>query len=228
MKIVTSVNIKNLKFGFVLLFFSMIFFNAQSQESDTLIVKFKNEVVNNFVYINKIDVFGKEVKKKKSTDIHFLFTNQKLKNKLDIKNERDNKFKYIGYSSGPPQFGIELNYYQKDSLEIRSYNKTKNYFLSIVKDLKENGAKEERILNFKNDVFKTLEPPLIQLYADESFLKNKTIFEFTGSEKNYKTFKRQIDNHEIIFVLMPYNISGVMNFDYHFVQVNERYIKPGL
>ena len=222
-----------------LVFILCIVFCAYSQKNDTLVINFDEQTINNFIFINKIDIYGKEINKTESTSIKFLFTNQNLKNKLVKKNKRDSVrnskrikgkpfVSVVGYSSGPPQFGIELSYYQKDSISLKNYNKTKEHYLKIANSMEKFGATDKKVLNFKQNMLKTIYPPLVQMYADESFLKNKTIFEFDGSEENYENLKKHLKTHEAIFIQMPYNISDVIGFKYHFMQVYEKYILPGL
>ncbi len=77
-------------------------------------------------------------------------------------------------------------------------------------------------------MLKTLNPPLIQLFTDESFLKNKTLFEFNGSSENYESFRKELKTHQVYFIQMPQDVSSIYGFKYHFIQVSERYIMPGL
>ncbi|MGO1752339.1 MAG: hypothetical protein ACTHYV_07590, partial [Psychroflexus sp.] len=166
---------KNLIFFLLLL---NIPFVAQSQEKDTLVIHIKDDVIKEFLYINDIDIFGKKINQTQSPQLKFLFTNQNLKDKLSQKRKQDS-IRYskrikgkpfvsvVGYSSGSPQFGIELNYYQKDSVSLKSYNKSRNYYLNFVERLKQSGATKKEVSNFRRDMLKTLYPPLIQLFADE-------------------------------------------------------------
>ncbi len=120
-------------------------------------------MIDDFLYINDIDIFGNKIDQSHSTQLKFLFTNQSLKDKLSKKRKQDSirnskKIKgkpfvsVVGYSSDPPQFGIELNYYQKDSVSLKSYNKTRNYYLNFAERMKQSGATEKEVLNFKQDV----------------------------------------------------------------------------
>ncbi|SEA71029.1 hypothetical protein [Psychroflexus halocasei] len=214
-------------------------FVAQSQEKDTLVIQIKDDVIKEFLYINDIDIFGKKIDQSHSTQLKFLFTNQSLKDKLSQKRKQDSNrnskrikgkpfVSVVGYSSGSPQFGIELNYYQKDSVSLKSYNKSRNYYLNFAERLKQSGATKKEVSNFRRDMLNTLYPPLIQLFADESFLKNKTLFEFDGSSGNYKIFRKELNSHQVYFIQMPYYASDIYGFKYHFIQVRERYITPGL
>lgn len=225
----------NLNLAFVF----CIVFCTYPQKSDTIVINFDEKTINDFIFINKIDIYGKEINKTESTSIKLLFTNQNLKSKLIEKKKKDSlryleKVKgkpfvsVVGYSGNPPQFGIELNYYQKDSISLKSYNKTKEYYLKIANSMEKFGASDEKVLNFKQNMSKTIYPPLVQMYAGESFLLNKTIFKFNGSEKNYENLKKHLETHKAIFIQMPYNISDVIGFKYHFIQVYEKYILPGL
>lgn len=214
-------------------------FVAQSQEKDTLIIRFSDDVIDDFLYINDIDIFGNKIDQSQSSQLKFLFTNQSLKDKLSQKRKQDSirnskriKGKpfvsVVGYSSGPPQFGIELNYYQKDSVSLKSYNKTRNYYLNFAERMKQSGATEKEVSNFKLNMLKTIYPPLIQLFAGESFLKNKTLYEFNGSSENYESFRKELNTHQVYFIQVPYDASSIYGFKYHFIQVRERYIMPGL
>ena len=64
--------------------------------------------------------------------------------------------------------------------------------------------------------------------VEKSFLKGNNIFEFTGSEDNYLKFIKKIKEYDVLFILMPFNISEIYNYDYHLIQVNNRYIAPRL
>lgn len=232
-----------MNYKIIALIFIGIFWTGFSQvhtESDTLLIKFSKDLLGDKVYINTIDIYGNSIKKQSTEKISFLFTSPNLKNDLLKKNRQDsierakkdknpNYIRIIrGYSSGPPLFGIELNHYELDSTGLKSHNNTKAYYDKTIESLRKYGAKEEQIKKHRKNIYATLTPPLKHLYVDKSFLKENNIFEFTGSEDNYLKFLKEVKECDTLFILMPFNISEIYNYDYHLIQVNNRYIAPRL
>lgn len=226
-------------FKFLLPIFCLFLSNFSQGQEDTLIIKFSKDLLNDKVYINSIDIYGKKIKKDKTANITFLYTSPQLKNKLTQKNEEDSIAKlerdknpglinYKGYSSGPPQFGIQLNYYQLDSIGLKNYIKTKRYYDSSIDNLKNSGVSEEKFSQYKNDLYKTLSPPLKQLYVNENFIKNKSVFQFTGTLESYEKLKNHLEKFEFFFIMLPYSSQSLYNYNYHLIQVKERYIAPEL
>lgn len=220
----------------IFLFFST---NIRAQKPDTLYISFSKDLINKSVFINQIDVFGDSIRNIKSERISFLFTNPDLMLKLKQKIETDsiateereknkNFINYRGYSSGPPQFGIELNYYQRDSLGVNNYNRTKKYYLKSIGDMRKAGATEAQIRAYKKDLFRTLSPPLRQIFVQHSYLENKEVFDYVGTVKSYKALKNYLDTFAKFFVILPYNASELYNYDYHLLGVQKRYIVPGM
>lgn len=220
-------------FGLFLLFCTKFY----AQESDTLVIKFSKDLIDKFIFINKINVYGVGVKKPETTQLTFLFTNPPLKKKLIQKIEKDsiaaiekkpNQIIIKSYSAGPPQYGIEFNYYQLDTVNLKNYNQQKNYYFRAIDNLEKAGATKKQIKSHKKNLLKTLSPPLKQFYVNEKFLKDKNIFEYTGTMKNYDNLLKKLEKHSTTFILLPFDFSWLYNFKYHLIQVQERYILPGL
>lgn len=219
-------------FTFIILIF--IYFNSFSQKSDTLFIEFSKGKIDKTVFINKMDVYGDTIDSPKKNNLVFLFTNEELLDKLDYKKEQKKKYpnRIYGYSSGPPQYGIELDNYQLDSLGFQSYIKNLSNYKRIENNLKKfdikNELKKEDLERFDNQMFETLIIPLKDFYVNQQYLNDKKIFTYTGTKTNYEEFQKILKKFRYTFIIIPYDFSEIYSYKYHLKQVKKRYILPGL
>lgn len=211
--------------------------SLSAQEKDTLYIRFSDSLLNKSVFINEIDIYGDSITEKKTDNIVFLFSYPDLVSKLKKIKETDNiiqlpngdiKLTMVGYSAGPPQYGVELDYYHLDIDGYERYRKWHTKYSDLIQSIKDKGVEKEKQLRFKKDLFETLFPPLQQLYVQLDFLQGKTIFSYTGTKKSYKQLNEKLENYRIVYVVMPFDFSNIYNYEYQLIQVKERYIMPGL
>lgn len=202
----------------------------QPPATDTLIIKFPRMLLNDKVMINKLDIYGDNIKTKETNRLTFLFISSNLKNKLNEKRKRDSiryennriivKPFYRGLSG---QLGIEFNYYQLDSIATKGYNALKWQYDKTIHTILENGGTQDQVIKYVNSAHKSLFPPLKQLYVEDNFLKGKDFFNFDGTVNNYLQLKKKLEGRFVIFILMPFDTSDLYGYKNHLVQVKERY-----
>lgn len=209
-----------------------------AQNEDTLFIGFDRSQIGKSVFINTINAYGDSIQHNKTSTIVFLFSNEELILKLKtdekkyakkvIKIQDGKKIKMVGYTSGPPSYGVELDHYFLSKEEYERYRRLSDKKSKLIEKLEKQGADKNSLKRLKKKLYENLSIPLKQLYVQPSFLKKKNVFIYGGSKKDYTDLVERLRTHRIVYVIMPFDFSKFYNFRYLLIQVRRRPMTSGM
>lgn len=211
-----------------------LIYSQNVMNNDSIFIKIDDKIIGKQLLINEFNKYGESVPGKEITNkIIFLFVTDSLKNSLLQQNKYTDSLNIVrGYSNSGRgnkiPYGMDFKYYDLDfensKKKLDQFQKSFDFFAVPNQGLVSN----ELLEKWKEEILKWNDVPLGSYLITNTYLKNKNIVFYDGTEESYNHLANELVGVKNIFLVFPINCNLFGNYDYRVWQIKRIYYDPRL